>query len=160
MAMWTYGSYGKYLPVKGRAFMGLLFFILGITKVTGFAGFAGYVGSLGLPMPEVVAGLVVLIEIVGGAMLILGFHARIAAWVLALFVFATILVAHRNIGDPMQLTQALKNLAIVGGLIYVVKYGSGAWSLSKGSACGCCGTDECVCRDESPSGSAPSSVTM
>ncbi|MBI5645259.1 DoxX family protein [Candidatus Kaiserbacteria bacterium] len=132
-------------PIKGRALISLVFIILGATKLVGFASTVGYMASLGLPAPTALAALVILIEIGGGLALLLGFHARLAAWMLSLFVLGTIIVAHRNLSDPMQLTQALKNLAIIGGLIYVAKYGSGAWSLSRGSGCGCCDDGSCVC---------------
>jgi putative oxidoreductase len=141
---WMFGKGWKLAPVKGRILLSLLFIISGSFKLVGFAGFVGYVGSFGIPFATLVAGLVVAIEILGGLALLLGFHARIAAWVLGLFVFGTIVVAHRDIGDQAQLTQALKNFAIIGGLVYVAKYGSGPWSLSKSDTCPCC-DDDCVC---------------
>lgn len=144
---WKYGSWGTLLPLKGRVLLSLLFIILGFGKLMGFAGTAGYFGSIGLPMPEVTTALVILIEVGGGLMLLLGFHARAAAWALAIFTFLATIIAHRDIGDQMQLTAALKNLAIIGGLVYVIKYGSGPWSLSKGGSgkCGCCDDGSCVC---------------
>lgn len=144
---WKYGSWGAYLPVKGRVLMSLLFIILGFGKLMGFAGTVGFMGSLGLPMPAVTTALVIAIELGGGLALLLGFHARTAALVLAVFTFLATLIAHRDIADQMQLTAALKNLAIIGGLIYVAKFGSGRWSLSKGGAgkCGCCDDGSCVC---------------
>jgi putative oxidoreductase len=150
MNMRIIGAGWKYAPVKGRVLLSLLFIILGAGKLMGFSGFVGYVESFGIPAATAVAALVVAIEVLGGLALLLGFHARIAAWVLGLFVFATILVAHRDIGDQAQLTQALKNFAIIGGLVYVAKYGSGPWSLAKSDACGCCNDGNCSC-DTCPS---------
>lgn len=127
--------------------MSLLFIMAGFGKLMGFAGTVGFMGSLGFPMPTVVAALVIAIELGGGLALLLGFHARTAALALAVFTFLATLIAHRDIADQMQQTMALKNLAIVGGLLFVAKYGSGKWSLSKGGAgkCGCCDDGSCVC---------------
>lgn len=143
---WKYGSWGKYLPVKGRVLISLLFIIAGWGKLMGFSGTAGYMASLGFPMPELVAVLVIVIELGGGIALALGVHARAVALALAVFTLLATLIAHRDIGDQMQLTQALKNLAVIGGLIYVAKYGSGMWSLGRSASCGCCDHDSCVCE--------------
>lgn len=144
---WMFGKGWKLAAVKGRVLLSLLFIISGAFKLVGFAGFVGYVGSFGIPFETLVAGVVVAIEILGGLALFLGFHARIAAWVLSIFVFLTILVAHRDVGDQAQMTAALKNLAIIGGLVYVAKFGSGPWSLSKSGSCPCC-DDDCVCTSK------------
>lgn len=130
--------------MKGRVLLSLLFIIAGAFKVIGFAGATAYTASFGLPYPAIVTGVVAAVELIGGIMLLVGFHARIAAVLLGVFVFATIIVAHRDLADQTQLTAALKNLAIIGGLAYVWRFGSGPWSLSSGSGCACC-EDTCTC---------------
>lgn len=142
---WKYGSWGKYLPVKGRVLLALLFIVAGWGKLMGFAGTVGFMASLGLPMPEVTTVLVIIIELGGGLALALGLHARAVAIVLAVFTLLATLIAHRDIGDQMQLTQALKNIAIIGGLLYVAKFGPGIWALWKSDSCGCCDDGSCSC---------------
>lgn len=142
---WKYGSWGKYAPLMGRVFLSLVFIIAGWGKLAGFSGAVGYIASLGLPMPELMTLLAIIAELGGGLALLFGFHTRAAAWVLGIFTLIAILVAHRDLGDQMQLTQALKNLAIIGGLVYVAKYGGGTWSLGTSDRCGCCDDGSCVC---------------
>jgi putative oxidoreductase len=46
-----------------------------------------------------------------------------AAAALIVFTLIATLLAHLDFADPMQMTQALKNLAIVGGLLYLMAFG-------------------------------------
>jgi putative oxidoreductase len=115
----------------GRILLGLLFLLAGYNKLTGdggVSGFAGGLGEMGLPLPMLVAWVVVLIEILGGAALILGYRVGLAAGALLVFVLLTLVVVHNSMNDPMF----FKNLSIMGGLIYVMAYGAGeGWRLKK-----------------------------
>jgi putative oxidoreductase len=44
----------------------------------------------------------------------------------------TTLVFHTNFGDPNQVIHFLKNLSIMGGLLYVARYGAGRYSMDAG----------------------------
>ncbi len=72
------------------------------------------------------AGLAVLFKLGGGLALLVGWKAREAAWALIAFTLAAILMAHMNWADQNQMTQALKNLSIIGGLLMVVIHGAGS----------------------------------
>ena len=118
----------------GRMLMGLLFFWSGGSMLlAGAAPAINTVESLGLPLPVVLGWLVVLVKVLGGLALIVGFRVGIAAAGLIVFTLLTVLFVHSDVADPNQQTQALKNLAIVGGLLYVMAYGPGeGWKLSGG----------------------------
>ncbi|MDY7578908.1 DoxX family protein [Herbaspirillum sp. RTI4] len=108
----------------GRALLGLLFLVAGIGKITGFAGTVGYMGFLGFPMPELVTIVTIVVEVGGALALITGKFARPAALVVALFTVGATLAAHRFWqADPAaaqaQMTNFLKNLSIIGGLLMV-----------------------------------------
>lgn len=112
--------------VIGRILIGLLFFSAGVSMFMaegGPAASAGFYTSLGLPMASVLVWLVAILKVVAGGMLMIGRNVGCAAGALALFTAGTILAAHRELGD----TQQLKNLAIIGGLIYVAAFGAGRW---------------------------------
>ena len=90
-----------------------------------YEGTVKYFGGIGLPMPEIIAPLVMLIEIGGGLALLFGFRTQIVAVVLALFTAGTALVAHQfwavdaaQFGN--QLNNFLKNLAMVGGFLAII----------------------------------------
>jgi putative oxidoreductase len=67
-------------------------------------------------------------ELVAGLLLAIGLMSRLVAALLFLFVALTTVLFHNQITDPMQATQALKNLAIMGGLLMVIAYGQMRWS--------------------------------
>lgn len=141
---WKYGAAGSYIPVVGRVFIGLLF-LAGAFKFMDVAAVTGYIAAVGLPMPNVLFWLSTIIEVGGAIALILGFHARTAAWVLFAYTALTIVFFHRDFSDQLNMTMALKNLAIMGGLLYVAKFGPGMWSLWSRHDCGCCDDGTCVC---------------
>lgn len=122
------------LALAGRLLLALLFLPAGISKLTGFAGTAGYVSSVGLPMPQVAAALALVVEIAGGAALLVGYGARIAAIVLAVFTLVASFLFHNYWALPaaQQLIPQLlffKNIAVVGGLLTLAAWGAGAWSV-------------------------------
>ncbi len=109
-----------------RVALSALFIIGGAGMAMNFSGTAGFLGSL-TPVPGVVmAALAILFKLGGGLALLVGWKAREAAWALIAFTLVTILLAHMNWSDQNQMTQALKNLAIVGGLLMVVIHGAGS----------------------------------
>src|ERR1700674_336688 len=126
----------RYGPLVGRVLLGLIFVIAGVGKMTGYAGTMGYMASHGLPLAQLLLPLTILVEVGGGLMLILGWNARFGAGVLFLFVIPTTLVFHNFWAVPAdqmqnQMTHFLKNVAIMGGMLYVVVFGSGPFSLKK-----------------------------
>ncbi|MGE0355784.1 MAG: DoxX family protein [Burkholderiales bacterium] len=117
----------------GRVLLGLLFAVSGFGKITGFAGTAGFMASKGMPMAEVLLVGAIVVELVGGLMLIAGFKARWAALAIAAFLVPTTLIFHNPIGPDgaAQMTQFLKNLSILGGMLVVAAFGPGAWSVDR-----------------------------
>ena len=119
----------------GRIAIAVLFLVPGIRKAMAVAGTAGYFAKLGFPMPEVMVWVAILIEVGGAALLILGWQARRVAWLLILFTLIATLMAHRfwEFSDAAQyaaqLNNFLKNLAVIGGLLYVAAFGPGALSV-------------------------------
>lgn len=118
----------------GRVLLSWLFIPAGWGKIAGFAGTVGYIGSKGLPMPEVLAALAIAIELGLGILLLVGWQARWAALGLAIFVAVITPIFHAFWAVPeaqqmMQKQAFWKNLAIVGGLLFVWAFGPGGWSL-------------------------------
>jgi len=108
----------------GRAFLGALFFISGINKILGFSYVAGWMTSSGLPFAPLLLAATIAIEVGGGLMLITGWQARWAALAIGLFLIPTTFVFHAfwsadAASYQNQLTQFLKNLAILGGMLLV-----------------------------------------
>lgn len=118
----------------GRILLAAIFLIAGIRKLMGVAATAAYFAKLGFPIPEVMAWVAIVVEIGGAALLIAGWHARRAAWLLMLFVAIATAMAHRfwefdAAQYNNQMNHFLKNLAIIGGLLYVAMLGAGGLSM-------------------------------
>ena len=116
----------------GRVLLALMFVLAGVNKISGYAGTQGYMDSMGVP--GALLPLVILLEIGGGLLLVLGWHTRITAFLLAGFTILATLIFHSNLGDQTQMLFFLKNLAIAGGLMMVVSHGAGAYSIDNRQA--------------------------
>ena len=133
-----------YGPLVARVLLAQVFIISGIGKIKGFAATAALMGNLGMPAPQLLLVLTIALEIGGGALLILGWQARWLALAFFGFTFLTSVIVHPFWGgDPAsfggQLNNFMKNLAIMGGMLYVVIHGPGPLSL---------GTDNWASLDE------------
>jgi putative oxidoreductase len=119
----------------GRVLIAMLFLAAGYLKATDFAGAAvGTVTRNGLPVPQVTAAVVVVIEIVLPLLLIIGFYARPAAIGLAVFTIAATFVAHRfwefeGAAWFAQFFNFWKNIAVVGGLAILAATGPGRFAV-------------------------------
>ena len=125
-----------YGPLVGRVLLALIFIISGFGKLIGFAGTVGYIQSVGLPVPQLAAVIAIVVELGGGIMLVVGWKARWAAAALFIFTFLAGILFHAFWSSPgdqamMQQIQFMKNLAIMGGMLYIVVYGSGPLSADK-----------------------------
>ncbi len=126
----------RFGPLVGRCLLGLIFLVAGWGKIMGYAGTAGYMASKGMPLVPLLLPLTILVELGCGLMLFLGWHARVAAFILFLFIIPTTLIFHNFWAAPSaqvqnQMNNFLKNLAIMGGMLYIVVYGSGPLSATK-----------------------------
>jgi putative oxidoreductase len=122
--------------LAGRILIGAIFLNAGVRKLLGFAATAGYFAKLGFPAPELFTVLAIVIEIGGAVLLIIGWRTRWIAWLLALFVLIAAFAAHRfwqvdaaQYGN--QMNHFMKNLAIIGGLLFVASFGPGSASVDK-----------------------------
>lgn len=111
----------------GRVLMSTIFIMAGINKIGGYAGTQGYMESAGVP--GMLLPLVIALEIGAGIALLLGWQTRIAAFLLAGFSILSALIFHANLSDQIQSILFMKNLAIAGGLLFLVTAGAGNWSI-------------------------------
>lgn len=126
----------KFGPLVGRILLALLFLMSGIGKIGGFAGTAGYMASKGLPMVEVLLAITIVIELGAALMLILGYKARLGAAALLLWMIPVTFLFHNYWAMPadqqmIQQIMFMKNLALMGGMLYIMAFGSGHLSLDK-----------------------------
>lgn len=85
-------------------------------------GTAQYMAAHGLPLVPLLLTGAIVVEVILGACLAIGYKSGAAALILALYLIPTTYFFHafwNNPGDQMVMIEFLKNLAIFGGLLYV-----------------------------------------
>ena len=118
----------------GRILLGLIFVLSGFAKIGGFDGTAGFIASKGLPLPQLVAALTIVVELGGGLALMAGLYTRQVVVVLAVFTLLAGFIFHNFWAAPAadQMAQQInfmKNLSIAGGMLVLAAFGPGRLSL-------------------------------
>lgn len=113
----------------GRILICAIFLMSGYGKLMAPAATQKHMADAGLPLVQILFVLAVIVELGGGLMLLAGWKARIAAFVVFLFLIPVTLTFHTNFADKMQQGQFFKNLAIMGGLLMITAYGPGPISV-------------------------------
>jgi putative oxidoreductase len=129
-------QYAGAVALVGRLLIGLLFIVFGYMKLTNFAGTVSYFAKWGFPVPPATAVVAVIFELGFGILLAVGWKARWWAWALVVYTLVAAAVAHRywtyDAAQAFAQTSFFyKNLAIVGGLLYVAAFGPGPLSLDR-----------------------------
>jgi putative oxidoreductase len=124
------------LALLGRVLLASIFVYSGFGKITGFQGTVGFIASAGLPMPQVLAVGSIIVEFIGGLALLIGFRARWAALAFVVFLIVITPVFHNFWSAPpaeamSQQINFIKNIAIVGGMLMVMAFGPGRYSVDK-----------------------------
>jgi putative oxidoreductase len=119
-----------------RILLAAIFILSGYRKIGGFDGTAAYMAAAGLPFARMLLVPTIAIELGGGLLLAFGWKARWAALALFLFLIPATLIFHAFWGPPperamMQAAHFQKNLAILGGMLYVVFCGPGRLSIDR-----------------------------
>ena len=122
-----FDSVKPYTDLAGRLLIAALFLLAGFGKLTAYAGTQAYMQSAGVP--GALLPLVILTELGGGALIVLGWHTRLVALWLAGFSIVTGVLFHAGSADQMQQIMFLKNLGLAGGFLFLVANGAGRLSL-------------------------------
>ncbi len=115
--------------VAGRVALAPLFLLSGISKLAAPAGVIAYIGSAGLPFPQLALWGTIAMELGVGTAMLIGYHTRLAAAALAALSLAAAILFHAELGDQNQFIHFMKNVAIAGGLLQLVAFGGGAFSV-------------------------------
>ncbi|KXV09544.1 hypothetical protein CR51_10365 [Caballeronia megalochromosomata] len=124
------------LLLVARVLLMILFVLFGWQKLTGFSGTVAYMTSTGAPAPTVSAIIAVVMELVVGIAIVVGFFTRPLALLLALYTIGTALIGHhywtmQGMERYANTINFYKNISIVGGLILLFITGPGKYSLDR-----------------------------
>jgi putative oxidoreductase len=96
----------------------------------------------GVPMAGLLVPISGILAVAGGLSVVLGFHARVGAWLLVLFLVPVTLMMHAfwSVPEPqaaqMQMVSFMKNLSMLGGALMIAYFGAGPLSLDARRAYG------------------------
>ena len=80
-----------------RVYLFFVFWYAGTGKVDNFDKFSGYLGTLGVPLPDILSWMIILIEAGGAALLLVGLFVRwMSVPLLIVMFFAGYLVHYQN----------------------------------------------------------------
>jgi putative oxidoreductase len=132
------------IVLAGRILFSLLFVMSAFghfsKQTIGFAAshgvpIASFAASHGVPIASLAVPLSGLLALAGGLSILLGYRARLGAWLIVLFLVPVTLLMHKfwTIGDPvmaqMQQIMFLKNVTMLGGALLISQFGAGPVSL-------------------------------
>src|SRR5258706_1248632 len=122
--------------VMGRLGLAGLFLWSAYGQVAHPAATVAYMQAYGMPAADILIWPAALLEVVGGAMLALGWNARWVALGLAAYTVATTFVFHAYWSVPAdqvmnEQIHFVSNLAIAGGLLLLFAHGAGRYALDK-----------------------------
>jgi putative oxidoreductase len=120
----------------GRILLAGIFVISGFGKITGFEGTADHIASKGLPLPQVLAVIAILIELGGGLAIVLGWKTRWAALAFIVLLIVITPIFHGYWASPPdemmeQQINFMKNASILGGSLLLFAFGPGRYSVDK-----------------------------
>ena len=123
----------RYLVALGRLFYSLIFVVAGFGHFTRQE--IAYAAAQGIPIAGVLVPASGIVAIVGGLSILLGFHGKLGAWLLVLFLVPVTLTMHNfwAVKDPMmqqiQMAMFLKNISMLGSALFFTQIGTGPLSL-------------------------------
>lgn len=126
------------LAFVGRIFICIIFIAAAVNKLTHWDLNAQMMAAKGMTNIPLLLILGMIVEFIGGLSLLLGFKPRLGALLLFLFLIPTTLIMHNFWSVPeverdLQTVMFFKNLAIMGGLLYIMAFGPGSCAID-----GCC----------------------
>ena len=118
----------------GRLLLVILFFYSGFGKISGFQETAQDIAGHGLPFPQLLTALAILLELGGAIAIAIGWKTRWAAALLVLFMIVITPIFHKFWGIPPdqamdQQIHFMKNVSILGGFLLLFAFGPGRYSL-------------------------------
>lgn len=129
----------RVMPLIGRILISVIFILSGLMKLESWSSSAAFLAMKHFPIPSAMLVGAIIVEVLGGLCLLLGFKARIAAFIMFLYLIPTTIVFH-NFWAMQGAARAdnhihfLKNLPIMGGLLMVAAYGPGKLSVDGAGA--------------------------
>jgi putative oxidoreductase len=119
--------------LSARLLFALIFLMSGPMHFSGQT--IAFAASQGVPLAPIAVPISGALAIAGGLSILLGYRAKIGAWLLIVFLALVTPLMHAfwAVSDPMmhqlQFVMFMKNVSMLGGALLITQLGSGPWSL-------------------------------
>src|SRR4029077_5523914 len=133
-----YGAEARSLPQGAVVVLGRFLYVL-IFLMAGSNHFSkqtiAFSASQGVPLASIAVPLSGVLAIAGGLSILLGYRAKLGAWLIVLFLVPVTLMMHKfwTVTDPMmaqlQMILFMKNVSMLGGALLISQFGAGPFSL-------------------------------
>jgi putative oxidoreductase len=123
----------SYVTLAGRILFSVIFLLAGPMHFSQQE--VVYAKAAGVPMANLLVPASGLLALAGALSILLGYRAKVGAWLLVLFLVPVTLAMHNfwAVHDPMmaqiQIAMFMKNVSILGGALLISQLGSGSLSL-------------------------------
>jgi len=128
----------KTLVLLGRILFSLIFLTSGLNHFSNQS--IDYAAAQGVPLSSLIVPASGILAILGALSIILGYNAKLGAWLIVLFLVPVTLMMHNfwTITDPMmkqmQMAMFMKNISILGAALLICYFGAGPLSIDNKSA--------------------------
>jgi putative oxidoreductase len=103
-----------------RILIALLFVIAGLQKLMNLSAISTTMTQLGVPLAPLATLIVIIIEIPVAISFAYGYRTKMAGYVLIGFTILATILVHRDFSQGINLVMALKNIAIIGGIMSAI----------------------------------------
>ena len=125
----------KYIVLLGRVLFSYIFIMKSFHHFSSHS--IDYATSHGVFLPVILVPLAGVLSLLGGLSILLGYKARIGAWLLVIFLIPVTFIMHRfwEVKDGhlvmFQHFCFMKNVSMLGAVLMIAYFGSGPLSLSQ-----------------------------
>jgi putative oxidoreductase len=134
----SHGVEARSIPKGAIVLLGRFCFVL-IFLMAGLSHFSNqtiaFAASQGVPFPSIAVPLAGVLALAGGLSILLGYRAKVGAWLIVLFLVPVTFMMHNFwvVKDPtmeqIQMVMFMKNVAMLGGALLISQFGAGPLSL-------------------------------
>jgi putative oxidoreductase len=121
------------VALLGRILFSLIFLVAAPMNFSGKS--IAFAAAQGVPLASIAVPLSGIIALAGGFSILLGYRARVGAWLIVLFLAVVTPMLHNfwAVADPMmhqmQFIMFMKNLSMLGAALFIAQPGAGPLSL-------------------------------
>lgn len=118
---------GPAADAAGRVLLASLFIYEAYVKLSAYDAAVHYAANFGVP--SVLMPFAIALELVGGALIVLGLFTRLIALAFAGFCLMTAVIFHTKFSNSNEVLHFSKDIALAGAFLFVAGRGAGRFSL-------------------------------